>query len=232
VHFNAAESTRLAFARPVQDDFTIVLVYQSSQGLNTGTDFYDGAGLVNGEVANVVNDFGMSLNANGKLLAGTGNPDTTIVSTGSAFNNGQPHLVTFKRTMSTGDLELYVDGQLQGTATGGRQSLTAPAQLVLGAQQTLVYHFSGDIAEVKIFAGPLSDSYRIAEENSLKCKYGLAVDAPPFDYDADCDIDAYDLHVFVMCISGPNVPAVPNCLDKDLDNDGDVVRARCPSLRV
>jgi hypothetical protein len=78
---------------------------------------------------------------------------------------------------------------------------------------------------VKIFAGPLSESYRIAEENSLKCKYGFAVDAPPFDYDADCDIDAQDLHVFVTCISGPNVPVATNCLDKDLDHDGDVDQA-------
>ena len=139
VRFNSAASTYLSLSRPVQDDFTVLCVYRSSQGVGTGTAFFQGAGLVNGEVGGVTDDFGMSLNANGFLLAGTGNPDTTVVSSGSGYANGQPHLVTFKRTRSTGALALYADGVLAGTATGGTRSLTAPTRLVLGAQQTLLY---------------------------------------------------------------------------------------------
>jgi hypothetical protein len=179
VRFNGVNSNYLVFPRPVQDDFTIFCVYRSSQGVGTGTQFYHGAGLVNGEVASVVNDFGLSLNANGKLLAGTGNPDVTIASTSSSYTNGQPHIVTFKRTRSAGSLVLYGDGGLQGTATGGKQSLTSPTQLVLGAQQTLINYLTGDIAEVKIFEAALNDSDRVAEENALLCKYGLGAGAPP-----------------------------------------------------
>jgi hypothetical protein len=163
----------LAFNRPVQDDFTILCVYRSSQGYGTGTAFYQGAGLVNGEMPGVVNDFGTSLSTNGFLLAGTGNPDTTIVSSGSNFADGRPHLLTFKRTRATGALALYTDGLLAGTATGGTQSLTAPNRLVLGAQQTLTFFLSGDIAEVKIFGAALADADRAAEENALQRKYGL-----------------------------------------------------------
>jgi hypothetical protein len=179
VHFNSTNSTYMGFARPVQDDFTIFCVYRSSQGVGTGTQFYQGAGLVSGEMPNVVNDFGLSLNANGKLLAGTGNPDVTIVSSNSVYTNGLPHIVAFRRARSTGALALYVDGTLQGTNTGGTQSLTAPAQLVLGAQQTLNNYLTGDIAEVKIYASALSDSDRLAEENALTCKYGLGAGVPP-----------------------------------------------------
>ena len=179
VRFNAANSTYLAFNRPVQDDFTILCVFRSSQGIGTGTAFYQGAGLVNGEVAGSVDDFGTSLNANGRLLAGTGNPDTSIASSGSSYTNGQPHIMTFKRTRSSGGLVLYADGVQAGTATGGTQSLTSPTQLVLGTQQTLNFYLTGDIAEVKIFNAPLSDSDRIAEENALKCKYGLGGSGAP-----------------------------------------------------
>ncbi len=179
VRFNSTNSTWMGFARPVQDDFTIFCVYRSSQGVGTGTQFYQGAGLVNGEVASVVNDFGMSLNANGKLLAGTGNPDVTVVSSNSIYTNGLPHIVAFKRTRSSGALALYVDGTSQGTNTGGTQSLTSPTQLVLGAQQTLVNYFNGDIAEVKIYSSALTDSDRVAEENALMCKYGAGSGAPP-----------------------------------------------------
>jgi hypothetical protein len=173
VHFNAAATNFLAFDRPVQDDFTILCVYRSSQGTGTGTAFYQGAGLVSGEMPGVVNDFGTSLNANGFLLAGTGNPDTTLVSSRSNFNDGQPHLFTFKRTRATGALELYTDGVLSGTSTGGIQSLTSAGRLVLGAQQTLTFRLTGDIAEVKIFNTPLSDADRTLEENSLQNKYGI-----------------------------------------------------------
>ncbi len=179
VRFTSANSTYLAFNRPVQDDFTIICVFRASKGIGTGTAYYQGAGLVNGEVSGVVDDFGTSLNTNGVLLAGTGNPDTTVVSSSSGYNNGQPHIMTFKRTRSSGALVLYVDGVQAGTATGGTQSLTSPTQLVLGAQQTLINFLTGDIAEVKIFNTPLADSDRTAEENALKCKYGLGSGAAP-----------------------------------------------------
>jgi len=179
VRFNSANQTYLAFPRSVQDNFTIICVFRSSQGIGTGQNFWNGAGLVNGEVPFTVNDFGLSLNANGKLLAGTGNPDVTIASTSSIYNDGQPHLLVFKRTRTSGALELFVDGVAQGTATGGKLALTAPAQLVLGAQQTLNNYLTGDIAEVKIYDQALSDSDRTAEENALKCKYGLGAGAAP-----------------------------------------------------
>ena len=123
-------------------------------------------------------DFGVSLNANGFLLAGTGNPDTTVVSSSSGYADGQPHLFTFKRTQSTGALVLYADGVQVGAATGGTESLTAPTRLVLGAQQTLINYLTGDIAEVKIFNAPLSDA-TASEESALKCKYGIAGGGAP-----------------------------------------------------
>jgi predicted alpha-1,6-mannanase (GH76 family) len=175
VRFNAANHTCLWLYRPVQDNFTMIIVYQSSQNnQGTGTAFYDGAGLLNGDQSGTQNDFGTALNANGQVIAGTGNPDTSIVS-GSGFNNGKPQVVTFTRTESTGALVLYVDGNLTATGTGGTSSLTAPATLVLGevgADDT--GYLTGDIAEVQIYNTVLSSSDRLAQERALKCKYGLS----------------------------------------------------------
>ena len=155
VRFNAANSTYLAFTRPVQDDFTIVCVFQSTQGLGSGNLYYQGAGLVNGEVAGVVNDFGTCLFANGTICAGTGNPDVAVNSA-AGYNDGHPHIFTFERTRSTGLVSLYVDGALVGTTIGSTASLTAPSRLTLGAQQTILNYFSGDLAEVQIFSNALS----------------------------------------------------------------------------
>jgi len=49
VRFNTTNSTYLSFTRPVQDDFTIICVFQSTQGLYSGNFYYQGAGLVNGK---------------------------------------------------------------------------------------------------------------------------------------------------------------------------------------
>ena len=132
VQFNEANSTYLAFNRPVQDDFTIMFVYQSSQNnQGTGTYYYQGAGR-DGEVGGVTEDFGTSLNANGQICAGTGLPDTAIHS-GNGFNNGLPHVVTFERTRD-GCLGAVCGWHFGGNrGNGGVESLTAPAQLVLGA---------------------------------------------------------------------------------------------------
>ena len=173
VRFNAAESDNLAFNRPVKDNFAIFCVFRSTQGIGTGTNFYNGAGLVSGEKNGVTSDFGLSLNVSGKLLAGTGSPDVTIASTGVTFNNGSAHVAVFRRTQATGLLELFADGIAQGTATGGVQSLTAPASLVLGSHPVLNNYLTGDIAEVKIYEGIISDADRSAVSSALAFKYGI-----------------------------------------------------------
>lgn len=178
VRFSSGTQSYLSFTRPVKNSFTIQCVFQSSQGLNSGTLYYEGAGLINGEVASVVNDFGTCLFANGSICAGTGNPDVAVVS-GTGFNDGKPHLFTFTRDVGTGLVSLYVDGDLAGTTTGGLQSLTASSQLVLGAQQTLIYFLSGDIGEVAIYNGVLDDSTRVSTEAALKGKYGISGGTAP-----------------------------------------------------
>ncbi len=178
VRFNSVNQDYLWFYRPVQDDFTMIFVFKSTQGVNTGLNFWEGAGLVNGEQGGTVNDFGTSLNASGQILAGVGNPDTSIHS-GTGLNNGQPHVVTFKRIKSIGAIYLYVDGTPVSAAVGGKQSLTSPNRLILAAQQTLNNYFSGDIAEVQIYNSALADADRTALERALKCKYGIAGGATP-----------------------------------------------------
>ena len=172
VHFNSASSQSLTFNRSIQDNFTMFCVFRSTQGLNAGSQFYAGAGLVNGEVAGTANDFGTCLFANGQVCAGIGNPDTSINSL-AGYNDGKPHLMSFKRALITGRGELYLDGALAGSFTGNLNSLTGPAKLALGAQQTGINFLNGDLGEVKIYSSALSDTDRTAQESELKSKWGI-----------------------------------------------------------
>ena len=68
---------------------------------------------------------------------------------------------------------MHLGGEQQDGDAGGTQSLTSADRLVLGAQQTLIYFLTGDIAEVKIYNSALSDADRTAQEIDLERKYGI-----------------------------------------------------------
>lgn len=143
-------------AHQIPDDFSIEFWFKSTQGRNNASQWYHGAGLVDAEVAGATDDFGVSLRADGCILAGTGNPDRTIVSTDAGFNDGAWHHVVFTRTRATGALTLYVDGELQGSTTGGTQSLTRPSFLNFGRLQTGLNYYAGALDEVAVYASALS----------------------------------------------------------------------------
>lgn len=172
VRFSAERKTLLALDRPVQDDFTLVCVYQSTQGLGQSPDWWQGAGLVSADAQWTQSDFGLALNAQGQVSGGTGNPDLSATSD-VGYNDGKPHLVTLERVENTGTVTLYVDGLAADTMTAGTQSLTAPRRLVLGGQQTDQNFFTGDIAEVQVYDSALPDAARQSVENALKAKYGI-----------------------------------------------------------
>ena len=178
VRFNATNQDYLWLYRPIQDNFTIICVFQSTQGYGSGTLYYQGAGLVNAEVTGTADDFGTCLFANGSISAGTGNPDAAVDSA-TGFNDGRPHIMAFTREESAGYISLYVDGTSYGSKTAGTESLTAPNQIVMGALQTLTNYLSGDIAEVQIYNNYLPNATLIGIENSLKCKYGMATSSYP-----------------------------------------------------
>jgi hypothetical protein len=146
-----------AIGRQVSDDFSIELWFKSTQGIGTGTQWWSGAGLVDGQVSGAANDFGASLRSDGKVLAGIGTPDVSIVSTSGGYNNGAWHHVVFTRTKATGALALYVDGVAAGTVTGASTaSLTSPVNLNLGRIQAGSNYLLGSLDEVAVYNTVLS----------------------------------------------------------------------------
>ena len=147
----------VSVARQVQDDLSPELRFRSTQGIGVGTSWSQGAGLVDGNVAAVANDFGVSLRSDGKVVGGIGNPDTSIVSTTSGFNDGAWHHVVFTRVKASGALKLYVDGSLEGSATAvNAASLTAQATINLGRLANGASYFAGSLDEVATYNVALS----------------------------------------------------------------------------
>jgi hypothetical protein len=58
---------------------SLELWFATRGGIGTAiTQWWQGAGLLDAEVPGVVDDFGTSLDATGRVWAGTGNPDTDV----------------------------------------------------------------------------------------------------------------------------------------------------------
>jgi hypothetical protein len=140
--------------RSIQDSFTIAFWVKTTTTGGTGTQWWQGKGLVDGEVANVVNDFGVSL-LGSHVAFGVGNPDTTIQST-SNVNDGAWHHVAVTRNAATGAMVLYVDGAQQATATGPTGTRGAPANLRVGSLQTGLNFFAGQIDELRLYNAALT----------------------------------------------------------------------------
>jgi hypothetical protein len=173
VRFDAASSTNLAFAPPVAGDFSVVVVFASARGIGKGQSWYSGAGLLDGDVAGVRSDFGVSLNGFGQVLAGAGSPDTSVAS-GAGFDDGRNHVATFTRSAATGELVVYVDGRLFQRSGGGTQALTAPPRLTIGSLQTNTNYFTGDLSEIRVYSTALAGDMRTAVEGELVSAYNIA----------------------------------------------------------
>jgi hypothetical protein len=142
--------------RQIQDDFSIEFWFKSTQGLNLSSQWWGNAGLVDEDVNGTANDFGVSLRSDGKVVAGVGNPDTSIVSTPSGLNNGSWHHVVFTRARASGALALYVDGAPAGTATGPTQSLNGTGLMSFGRILSGTNFFAGSLDEVAMYGSVLT----------------------------------------------------------------------------
>jgi hypothetical protein len=140
--------------RSVQDSFTISFWVRTTTTGATGAQWWVGKGLVDGEVANVVNDFGVSL-VGSRVAFGVGNPDVTILST-SNINDNVFHHVVVTRNAATGAMVLYIDGAQQASATGPAGTRATPASLRIGSLQTNLNFFAGQIDEVRLFNAALT----------------------------------------------------------------------------
>ena len=111
--------------------------------------WYNGQGLVDGEVGGTTGDFGLALVGN-KVGFGVGNPDTTLTSV-KVVNDNQWHQVVATRDAGSGAMALYIDGKLDNTATGPTGGRTSSPALRFGSLQTGGNFFSGSLSDVAFY---------------------------------------------------------------------------------
>jgi len=129
----------------------------------TGSNSLYAAPAITGvEVAGSSNDIRWGyLDATGHIGVGAG--DTGVASNGT-INDGQWHHVAFTRNSSTGAVQIYVDGMLQGSGTSETGVKSAPFRLI-GAQTALASngttmvgatYLNGELDDVRTFGRVLT----------------------------------------------------------------------------
>jgi hypothetical protein len=154
----------------VKDSFSITFRVRSNQhghGRPNEMGWFSGDGLVDAEVPGVVRDFGISWQGDGRILAGTGGPETFLASP-SGNNDGQWHHVAFTRDRPTGHIALYVDGTLVGEGSGNNEPLDAPPKITVGGLQPGGHGFRGDLDELRFYNRALAADEVIAEALQLR----------------------------------------------------------------
>lgn len=136
-------------------DFSIVAVYRTNAGAGGETQYYLNTSIVDSEQSGVTNDWGLNINANGRLAAGLGNPDVTQYSaSGGYYKDGLAHVAVYTRTGST--VSLYVDGNPVGSRTDGGTAVRNAVDYFFGGNHTGGNKLTGDIAEARVYDVALS----------------------------------------------------------------------------
>jgi len=155
--FDGTTHTYITVPLSISNSFTIGFWIKTSATGGNGQ-WFNGIGLVDGEVPGVADDFGVSLTGNSAAF-GVGNPDTTIA-TPDAINDGNWHHVAATRDSVSGQMSLYLDGSLEATGPGPPRTRTAPPGLRIGSIQAGVTggFLPGTIDDVQLFDRVFSSS--------------------------------------------------------------------------
>jgi len=139
--------------RTVSTDFTLEAWVKTTAPSLTGSQSYEGNGLLWSDVGGAANDFAMAMLNNG-LSFFTGNPDVTVTSA-AAINDGVWHHLVATRTQG-GSVEIFIDGVSQGTTTTNNNPLNGNPSIMIGGNVLDGRYFAGLIDEVAYYPAVLS----------------------------------------------------------------------------
>jgi hypothetical protein len=142
-----------SLSRPVQDDFTIEAWIKTTASA-PGTYHWQGLGVIFADVMGNFDDFGSAI-LNNHFAFGVGNPpgqDVTIESTSTVTTGAWTHVAATRR-MSTGEIQVLVNGILETSRIVATQtrSLTSSLVLDIGGDVIDKGFFNGEMDEVRLW---------------------------------------------------------------------------------
>jgi hypothetical protein len=144
--------------------FTIGCWINTTATSFTGSEGYEGNGIVWSDVGGIANDFVLSI-LNNKASWFTGDNTTTINGT-TTINTGSWFYITVVKNGTNSTKELFINGISESIGTSGTSTLTANPNIIIGGNTLDSRYFNGKIAQVKIYNRVLSESEILQNYNS------------------------------------------------------------------
>jgi hypothetical protein len=196
VSFAAVNQTHIEVPRMVQNSFSFEIWVKTTATGGTGG-WWNGQGLIDGEMPGWVDDFGSSLLGS---KFGFGAQGGNTLSSTSDINDGEWHYCVGTRDQATGDLYLYVDGaqeaEMLATSTAVLDDATV---LRIGDILTGGAYFDGQIDDIKVYNYQLTELSVAQAYNDATGESVCVLSRRPsanFDFNGDCIVGLADFTVF------------------------------------
>ena len=157
IQFNGIDSYATV-NRIIEDDFTIMVKAQvdavsgtvSSTVNSNKNQWFNHAGIIDGEVSGITYDFGITITEDGYPAFGIGNPDKTYFHKKNCFGSIKTYILS--RNKNQGVIKVYVDGELVREIEDTTQnSLTAPTKLSIAKANYWGLFTKMKLYELKIY---------------------------------------------------------------------------------
>lgn len=152
-------------------DFTLEAWIKTAASSATGTQAYQGNGIIWSDVGGAAADFVLAI-LNNRLSFFDGGIENSVNGTRVLNDNQWHHIVAVRD--GGGQSRIYVDGNLDGTIQAGISALTANPLISIGGNTLDNRYFNGLIDEVAIYNRLLTDS-----EVLQHYQVGTALGVPP-----------------------------------------------------
>jgi hypothetical protein len=172
-YFNFNGTNGFSMSRPVQDNMTWGAWLKTSQTGGGSGQFYTAYSIFGGEMPGGTTDYAVVM-GNGKLGYGNGSNDVTNYTT-KLINDNIWHYIAVTRNFTSGEVKLYVDGNLDNTFTTPTGTLTAPPNIGIAYNPNVSSDpkFIGNIAVAQAYSVVLTAQQIKDNFDSLKSRYGL-----------------------------------------------------------
>ena len=147
----------VAIPHDAPNSFSIAFWMRAHTSGSSGTTlaWWQGDGLIDGDVPGAGGDFGVSLFGD-RIAFGAESVAAKTLFSQSRVTDGAWHHVAATRSTLTGRMQLFVDGVLEAEDFGPAGMLSGPTSIAIAAAPSDRRHFAGCIDELSVFSGILT----------------------------------------------------------------------------
>jgi hypothetical protein len=151
--------------------FTIGCWIKTSDSSPSGSQAYEGNGIIWSDVGGFANDFILAI-LNDKAAWFTGDVTTTISST-TTINTGSWFYLTAVKNGSNNTKHLFINGVLESSGVSSSTLLTDNSNIIIGGNTIDSRYFNGNISMVQIYNRVLTTTEIEQNYNAMKKRYEI-----------------------------------------------------------